>query len=88
MTHSPTEGLKPEHQAPDQVDEAVDLLGREFTGWRFWRTRERRMIAATRLDESAGVSPTLVEDTVEQMREALERERAAVRRPQPGMYGL
>lgn len=71
------------------LDETLELLAREFSGWKFWRSAGGRMIGATRIDETAGISPTLIEDSVEEMREAVEREQAAARRPyKPGRMGL
>lgn len=72
--HPPTSGAGPAHKALDpevQIRAAFTELRKRYPGWAFWITRGGRMVAATRIDPSAGPSPTVLVDTVEELEEAL-----------------
>jgi hypothetical protein len=63
-------------------DEAARLqLETDFPGWYFWRAvrcdGEPRSWMATRTDPNAGPDPTVMADTAEKLRAALEEQRRA-----------
>jgi hypothetical protein len=65
-------------------DEAARLqLAADFPGWYFWRSRrsdgELMSWLATRVDSKAGPDPTVMADTADKLREALEEQRRAAR---------
>lgn len=69
-------------QVADYVDtpEAIELC---FPGWHVWRSRRGDELVswcATRLDSSVGVSRTVICDTAEALRVALDYERKLVGR--------
>jgi hypothetical protein len=56
------------------IEAAIKRLQAEFPGWKFWASRDQRLIVATRLDEAVGVDRTLVEDDIPSMRRQLARQ--------------
>jgi hypothetical protein len=77
-----TQGGAKVHASTDE--ETLDQLRAQFPGWPPWRPRRRdgepSSWAATRRDESAGVDPTVVANTAEELRAALAEQRALVER--------
>lgn len=65
-------------------EETLEQISADFPGWRVWRPRRRddkpTSWAATRRDESAGVHPTVIMNTAEQLRAALAEQRRLVER--------
>lgn len=65
-------------------DETIERITAEFPGWRVWRPKrwddKPSSWAATRREESAGVDPTVITNTPEQLRAALAEQRDLVER--------
>lgn len=63
-------------------DETIERITAEFPGWRVWRPKRwddrPSSWAATRRDESAGVDPTVLANTADELRTALAKQREAV----------
>jgi hypothetical protein len=67
---------------PDKspLNAAIQRLQDENPGYRFWLSRDQRLVVATLLDHAVGVDRTLVEDDVESMRKQLATQREQVGR--------
>lgn len=58
----------------------LEALQAEYPGWRIWPSDRGELVVATRLHQNAGVSATVVRNSLEDLRDALEGEREKVAR--------
>lgn len=71
--------------ANESSEDAVEIaaIEAEYPGWHVWRSRHWKggpgMWAATRIEKSAGIHATLMEDTADELRAELEVQRKAAR---------
>jgi hypothetical protein len=83
-------------RAARQTDPEAAAIQADFTGWRVWRATNRfgqpGDFIATRRDPQAGVDPTVMTTTADQMREALASQRKRAEAGEsatwPGHYKL
>lgn len=62
------------------VANALQRLQVDHPGWKIWLSRDQRMACATLHDPAVGIDPTLVEDNLTLLRQALERQRQRAER--------